>query len=192
IPDRFTETISSQPSFVTSWKLRLGRLMPALFTRMSTRPWRLWMSAAAAATWCLSPTLHTHISAFTCFRAASSVARVRPAITTLAPALANSTAAASPMPEPPPVIHATLPLSSPAGVLLGTEEHLRLFFGKPRRLAAPVREHFERLLHRGPLGDAIAPTLHMGIVVDVHSLSFGRAQPRHRRHVGDRVLVAGE
>src|SRR5438874_578183 len=162
--------------------------MPALFTRMSTRPWRLWMSEAAAATWCLSPTLQTQISAFACFAAASSVARVRPASTTLAPSFANSIAAARPIPEPPPVIHATLPSS----VLLGTEEHLRLFFAEARRLAPAFGEHFQRLLDRGALRNAIAPALEVGMFVDVHALALRRAQPRHRRHVGDGVLVARE
>src|SRR5256885_15668354 len=131
-------------------------------------------------------------SAFTCFCAASSVARVRPERTIFAPAFSSSMAPASPMPEPPPVIHATLPLSSPARVLLGTEEHLRLFFAEARRLPAPVGEHFHRLPDGRPLGDAIAPALDVGIIVDVHALPFRRAQPGHRRHVGDRVLAAGE
>src|SRR3954462_13944284 len=166
--------------------------MPALLTRMSTRPWRLWISAAVLATWCLSPTLQTKMSALMCFAAASSVARVRPEIAIFAPSFANSTAAASPMPEPPPVIQATLPLSSPAGVLLGTEQHLRLFFAEARRLAPPLGEHLQRLLDRRALGDAIAPALHVRMLVDVSPLALRRAQPRHGRHVGDRVLVAGE
>src|SRR5258707_2538411 len=166
--------------------------MPALFTRMSTRLWRLWISAATFATWALSPTSQASASAFTCFSASFRVFSLRPEITTLAPAFESSMAAARPMPEPPPVIHATLPFSSPARVLLGTEKDLRLFFGKARRLAAPLREHFECLLHRGALGDAIAPALDPRIVVDAHALPLRRAQPRHGRHVGDRVFVAGE
>src|SRR5690348_1937307 len=126
------------------------------------------------------------MSAVTCFAAASSVERVRPEIAILAPSLANSTAAASPMPEPPPVIHATLPSS----VLLGTEEHLRLFFAEARRLAPPLGEHFQALLDRGALGDAIAPALQVRVLVDVHALALRCAQPRHGRHVGDGVLVA--
>src|SRR2546425_2499851 len=181
-------TISSQPSFVTSRKLRLGRLMPALFTRMSTRPWRLWIAAAAFATCVLSPTSQATDSPFTLFSACLSVASLRPEMTTLAPAFAISAAAARPMPEPPPVIQATLPSS----VLLGTEEHLRLFFVEAGSLPAPVGEHFQRLLHRRPLGDAVAPALHLRILVDVHALALRRAQPGHRRHVGDRVFVAGE
>src|SRR5438067_9936308 len=128
------------------------------------------------------------MSALACFAAASSVARVRPEIATLAPSLANSSAAASPMPEPPPVSHATLPSS----VLLGTEEHLRLFFAEAGRLAPSLGEHFQRLLDCGALGDAIAPALHVRMLVDVHALALRRAQPRHGGHVGDGVLVAGE
>src|SRR5438132_4021141 len=185
-------TISSQPSLVTSRKLRLGRLMPALFTRMSTRPWRLWISAAAFATCALSPTSQATASALTCFSACLSVASLRPEITTLAPLFASAVAAARPMPEPPPVTQATLPLSSPAGILLGTEEHLGLLLAEAWRLPPAIRQHFHRLLHRRPLGDAVAPALHLRVIIDVHALAFRRPQPRHGRHVGDRVLVAGE
>src|SRR5256885_60710 len=132
------------------------------------------------------------MSALMCFAAASSVARVRPEIAIFAPSFANSTAAASPMPEPPPVIQATLPLSSPAGVLLGTEQHLRLFFAEARRLAPPLGEHLQRLLDRRALGDAIAPALYVRMLVDGHALALGRGQPRHGSHVGDGVLVARE
>src|SRR2546425_2028385 len=185
-------TISSQPSFVTSRKLRLGRLMPALFTRMSTRPWRLWIPAAAFATCALSPTSQATDSPFTLFSACLSVASLRPEMTTLAPAFAISAAAARPMPEPPPVTHATLPLRSPAGILLRAEQHLRLLLAEARRLPPAIRQHLHRLLHRRALGDAIAPALHLRILVDVHALALRRAQPGHRRHVGDRVFVAGE
>src|SRR6266850_974163 len=185
-------TISSHPSFVTSRKLRFGRLMPALFTRMSTRPWRLWIPAAAFATCALSPTSQASASAFTVFSAALSVASLRPEITTLAPPFASSTAAARPMPEPPPVIQATLSLRSPAGILLGTEEHLGLLLAEARRLPPAVRQHFHRLLHCRPLGNAVAPALEVRILVDVHALALGRAQPRHGRHVGDRVFIARE
>src|SRR4051812_25287238 len=161
-------TISSQPSFETSRKFRLGRLMPALFTRMSTRPWRFSISAPTLTTCALSPTSQASASAFTRFTASFSVLSLRPEITTLAPALTSSWAAERPMPDPPPVIHATRPFNSPACVLLGTEQHLRLFFCEARRGAAPVRKHFEGFLDRRALGHAIAPALDVRKVVDVH------------------------
>src|SRR5688572_9456041 len=95
---------------------------------------------------------------------------------------------ARPMPEPPPVIHATLPWRLPICVLPGTEEVLALFVGHLR--AAPVGEHLQRALHRRALGDAIAPAFHLRVLVDVHALPLGRAQPRHDRHVGDGVFAA--
>src|SRR5205823_11206744 len=131
-------------------------------------------------------------SAFICFSASLRVLSLRPEITTLAPAFASSTAAPSPMPEPPPVIQATLFFRLSSGVLLGTEEHLCLFFAEARRLPAPVGEHFQRLLHRRTLGDAVTPVLDVRKVVDVHALALGRTQPGHGRHVGDGVLVARE
>src|SRR5713101_1509533 len=185
-------TISSQPSFVTSRKLRLGRLMPALFTRMSTRRWRLWISAAAFATCALSPTSQAIDSPFTVFSACLSVASLRPEMTTLAPAFAISAAAARPMPEPPPVTQATLFSKLASGILLRAEQHLRLLLVEARRLPPAIREHFQRLLHCRALGDAVAPALHLRVLVDVHALALRRAQPGHRRHVGDRVFVAGE
>src|ERR1051325_8839844 len=109
-------------------------------------------------------------------------------MTTFARALANSTAAARPMPEPPPVIQATLPSS----ILLRAEEHLRLLLAEARCLASTIGQHLDGLLHCRALGDAITPALHVRVVVDVYSLPFRRAQPGHRRHVRNRVLVAGE
>src|SRR5205085_12433996 len=98
-------------------------------------------------------------SAFTRFCAASRVARVRQERTIFAPAFSSSMAPASPMPEPPPVIQATLPLSSPARVLLGTQDDPRLFFAEARRLPAPVGEPFQRLPDCRPPRDAIVPAL---------------------------------
>src|SRR6266850_3670526 len=160
-------TISSQPSFETSRKLRLGRLMPALFTRTSTRPWRFWISAATFATCALSPTSQASASAFTVFSAALRVASLRPEITTLAPAFAISLAAARPMPEPPPVIQATLSSS----ILLRAEENLLLLLAHLAR-ASGVLQHVQRLLHCRALGDAIAPPLHLRILVEVDALAL--------------------
>src|SRR5690349_23359618 len=105
-------------------------------------------------------------SALTCFCAASSVARVRPESTTFAPAFCSSIAPARPMPEPPPVIQATLPSS----ILRRAEQHLRLLLVHSGGRAPAIGEDFQRLLHRRPLGDAIAPALHVRILVDVHAL----------------------
>src|SRR4051812_3652513 len=191
MPERFTATIWSQPSFETSRKLRLGTLMPALFTRMSMRPWRRWISAAAFATWSFCATSQTTDSALTCFSASLSVASVRPDTTTVAPSFWNSIAPASPMPEPPPVIHATFPSSSVLGILLRAEQDLPPLVGM-RSLPAPVGEHLHRLLYGRTGRNRVAPALHVRVFVDVHALTFRRAQPRHRRHVGDGVFVAGE
>src|SRR2546425_5329198 len=192
MPDRLMATIWSQPSTETFLKLRFGRLMPALLTRMSMRPCRLRIAAAIFATSGLSATSTASVSplpaALSCFSAAASVSLLRPEMTTWAPARASSRAPARPMPEPPPVIQATLP----ASILLRAEQHLRLLLAEARRLPAAIRQYLDGSLHRGPLGDAVAPALHVGIVVDVHALALGRAQPRHDRHVGAGVFAAGD
>src|ERR1700741_1223639 len=136
--------------------------MPALFTRMSTRPWRFWISAAVLATCALSPTSHTIASK----PAFLSVASLRPETTTLAPAPASATAPARPMPEPPPVIHATLFWRLAPGILGLAEQHLRLLLAEARRLPPPVGEHLHRLLHRRTRGDRVAPALHVRILLD--------------------------
>src|SRR3954469_25612837 len=195
MPERFTATIWSQPSIETSRKLRFGELMPALFTRMSTRPWRLEISAAALATWSFCATSHTTDSALTCFSASLSVVSVRPERMTVAPSFCNSTAPARPIPEPPPVIQATFPerspLISPLGILRRAEENLALLV-RVRSLAPAIGEHLHRFRYRRPRGDLVSPALDVGVVVDVHALALGRPQPRHRRHVGDGVFVASE
>src|SRR5687768_9011939 len=108
-------------------------------------------------------------------------------MTTCAPARASSMPPASPMPEPPPVIHATLSFS----ILGRAEKNLRLLLRERGRLAAPVGEHLDAALDRGSRRDALAPALERRKVLDVHALAFGGAQPREDGHVGDRVLVAG-
>src|SRR5262245_55372197 len=171
-------------------KLRLPppMLVPALATRMSMRPWRFSMSAAAAMTAFLSATSSLIASAsprpFSFFSASRFVFSVRPEMTTRMPAFSSSSAPASPIPDPPPVIQATLPL----GILSRAKEVLALLL---RHLGtATVGEHGERLLHRRALVDRVAPGLQRRILVDVHALALGEAQPRHGRHVGDGVLVA--
>src|SRR5467141_2342168 len=192
MPDRLMATIWSQPSTETFRKLRLGRLMPALLTRMSMRPWRLRMAAAIFATSGLSATSTASASplpaALSCFSAAVSVSLLRPEMTTCAPARASSIAPARPMPEPPPVIQATLP----ASILSGAEEYFRLLLAEAGGLPAALRQYFDAALHRRPRGNAVAPALHIGVVVDVHALAIRRAQPRHDRHVGDAVFAAGD
>src|SRR5207302_6270206 len=190
MPERLTATIWSQPSTETLRKLRLGRLMPALLTRMSMRPCRLSTAAAIFATSALSATSTASASplpaALSCFSAAASVSLLRPEMTTWAPARASSIAPAKPMPEPPPVTQASLP----ASILSGAEEHFGLLLAEAGGWPAALREHFDGALHRRARGDALAPVLHGGILVDVHALAIGRAQPRHDRHVGDRVFAA--
>src|SRR5438552_354655 len=192
MPDRLMATIWSQPSTETFLKLRFGRLMPALLTRMSMRPWRLRIAAAIFATSGLSATSTASASplpaALSCFSAAASVSWLRPEMTTCAPARESSIAPARPIPEPPPVIQATLP----ASILSGAEEYFRLLLAEAGGLPAALRQYFYAALHRRPRGNAVAPALHAGILVDVHALAIRRAQPRHDRHVGDAVFAAGD
>src|SRR3954466_2236323 len=189
-------TIWSQDSSDTLWKLRFGLLMPALFTRMSMRPRRLRIAAAVFATSFWSETSMAMTSALpaalSSFSALFSVSALRPDTTTWAPARANSMPPASPMPEPPPVIQATLPLSGlPLGILRRAEQILFLLL---RHLAGAPRvlQHVERALHRRALEDRVAPALERGVLLNVDALALGRAQPWHRRHVRDGVFVAGE
>src|SRR5574339_184914 len=136
MPDRFTATIWFQVSSETFLKLRFGLLMPALLIRMSMWPWRLRIACAARDTSAWSATSSAIDSplpaAFNCFSLADRVSRLRPEITTCAPALASAMPPESPMPEPPPVIQATLPFS----VLGIAEEVLALLVGHAG--AAPV------------------------------------------------------
>src|SRR6185503_684772 len=196
MPERLMPTTWFQASTETLLKLRFGVLMPALFTRMSMRPWRLRIDAAAPATSFWSDTSSAITSALpaalTCFSLLSSVSRLRPEMMTCAPARANSMPPASPMPEPPPVTQATFPFSSsPLGILRRAEEDLFLLF---RHFTLPPRvlQHLERALHRGALVDRVAPALERREVVDVHALPLGKAQPGRGRHVGDGVLLARE
>src|SRR5262245_25654089 len=163
--------------------------MPALFTRMSMRPWRLRIDCAVRATSFWSETSHEIASplpaAFSCFSLASRVSRLRPEMITCTPALASSMPPASPMPEPPPVIQATLP----PGILRVAEQVLPLLVG--HRGAAAIGEQLARALNRRALEDRVAPSLDRRVLVDVYALALGRAQPRHDRHVGDGVLVTG-
>src|SRR6185503_5913545 len=188
MPERLMATIWSQASTETLRKLRFGLLMPALLIRMSMRPWRLRIACADFATSFWSATSSAIASplpaALISFSAFFSVSALRPETITCAPAFASSMPPARPMPEPPPVIQATLSL----GILRVAEKILSLLVG---HLCAPaIGEHLHRALHRGALEDRVAPLLERGILVDVHALALGRAQPRHRRHVGDGVLVA--
>src|SRR3990170_6668812 len=188
MPERLTATIWFQPSIETLRKLRFGWLMPALLMRTSMRPWRLAISAAPFATSCWSATSSAMLSplpaALISFSAFFNVSALRPEMTTCAPAFASSIPPANPMPDPPPVIQTTLPF----GILLRAEQNLLLLLGHLR--SAPIGEHLHRALHRRALEDRVAPLLERRIVVDVHALSLGRAQPGHGGHVGDGVLVA--
>src|SRR5512147_1695677 len=177
-------------------KLRLPppMLVPALVTRISMRPWRFSICAAARATASRSPTSSSVASALPIFFSSASalslVRAVRPEMTTCAPALASSLAPARPIPEPPPVIQATFPFSSVPGILLRSKEVLALLGS--HLVAAAVGQHLQRALHRGPRGDAVAPALHVRILLDVHVLALWKPQPGHDRHVGDGVFATGD
>src|SRR5918995_135929 len=153
MPERLTATIWSQASTETLRKLRFGLLMPALFTRMSMRPWRLRIACAARDTSFWSATSSEMASplpaALISFSAFLRVSALRPETTTCAPARAGSMPPASPMPEPPPVIQATLPCRLPPCILLGAEQILLLFLRHFR--APPLGEHLQRALHRRAL-----------------------------------------
>src|SRR5688500_46542 len=144
--------------------------MPALLTRMSMRPWRSRMVAATLATAFWSPTSRAIASSPGCW----SVFSLRPEITTVAPALFSACAPARPMPEPPPVIQATLSFS----VLGGAKKNLRLLLREAGRLAAPVRQDLDAALDRRAPRDAVATALERGKVIDAHARALGRAQPR--------------
>src|SRR6185503_18850618 len=191
MPERLMPTMRSHASADTLKKLRLGSLMPALFSRMSTRP----MRSSALPTACLLETSSAIASqlptALTCVSAAASVSWFLPERTTRAPERASSMPPARPMPEPPPVIQAVFPFNElPSGILGCPEEHLGLLLAERRRCAPAIGEHLEGLLHRGTAGDLVAPFFEVRIVVDVHALALREAQPRHDRHVGDGVLAA--
>src|SRR5712691_7626402 len=107
-----TAMIRSQPSSPSASPTELPEI-PALLTRMSSRPWvdsvrsisvrhaaSLVTSAAAAIAW--PPPVRMSAAS-----ASASIARMS-ATTTRAPSLANNRASASPMPCAPPVMIATL------------------------------------------------------------------------------------
>src|SRR6266540_950078 len=195
MPERLMATIWSQPSTETFLKLRRGRLMPALFTRMSTRPRRLWICCIAFETSFWSETSSAIASPlpalFSSFSAFFRVSALRPEIATWAPARASSIPAASPMPEPPPVIQATAPLRGLSlGILRRAKQHFGLLFRESRSLATTLCQYLDCALHRRPRGDTLAPALEDRELLDVDALALGRAHPGHGRHVGDAVLVA--
>src|SRR5712692_9066812 len=197
MPERLMATIWSQPSTETFLKLRRGRLMPALFTRMSTRPRRLCICCIAFETFFWSDTSSATASPLLAllisFSAFFRVSALRPEITTWAPARESSIPAASPIPEPPPVIQATLPLSGLSlGILRRAKQHFGLFFCESRSLAATLRQYFERALHCRPRRDALAPALESRELLDIDALALRRAHPGHGRPVGYAVLVAAK
>src|ERR1044071_4479567 len=141
-------TISSQPSAETSRKLRFGRLMPALFTRISMRPCFSRMLFATFDTALRSLTS----SAIDSRPGWRSVFALRPEITTVAPAPFSACAAARPIPEPPPVIQATLPFN-----VLGCAKQVLLLFFCHLPRTARILQDVQRALHRRPLEERIAP-----------------------------------
>src|ERR671918_690550 len=168
MPERLTATIWSQASTETLRKLRFGLLMPALFTRMSTRPWRLRIACAARATSFWSATSSEIASplpaALISFSAFLRVSALRPETMTCAPARASSMPPARPMPDPPPVIQATLFFKLSLGILRGAEQDLLLLLGHLR--APPIGEHLHCALHRRPLEDRVAPALERRVLLD--------------------------
>jgi len=126
-PFRFASTTRSNSDAARSLKKRFGMLTPAQLTRISTRPWRWRIARADSSTASRSVTSTASASAWPPKRpirswvSASAVAR-RPVTTTFAPARAISTAAAWPMPLPPPVTHAILPARLMRG-LVGRTYH---------------------------------------------------------------------
>src|SRR5437899_2377189 len=84
------------------------------------RPWRSRIAAVARSTACLSAVSTASASALppACLISTSVSANAlarRPETMTVAPAFPSSTAAPCPMPLPPPVTQATLPLNVPIG-----------------------------------------------------------------------------
>src|SRR5512144_631892 len=114
----FTASTLSHSSCATQRMLRALLECPALFTRMSARPYCATVHSAsprASATFSTSQARATArppvrvISPTT----SSSGALRRPATTTRAPSAASIRAAARPMPVPPPVMIATCPSRTP-------------------------------------------------------------------------------
>jgi hypothetical protein len=120
-----------------------------------------------------------------------SVLLVRPEMTTVAPSFWNSIAPARPMPEPPPVIQATLPFQViPLGILGRSKQDFASLSvcGPWRRRSASTWTPF------APPG---APRSCRASASRSDTRRCSRpgapgAQPRHGRHVGDGVLVARE
>src|SRR5579863_10259155 len=86
---------------------------------MSIGPSRDSTSATIAATAASSLTSHGDAMPSTSAATASHLSRLRSTTATCAPAAANARQQAAPMPLAPPVITATLPVSSMAGLYVG-------------------------------------------------------------------------
>src|SRR5215831_7130724 len=128
-PLRCTASTSDQSDQLMRWKMR-SRRMPALFTRMSTRPNAVsaaltissafFGSAIESVEAIASPPLLLISSTTACAGLASVPAPSRLApmsqTTTCAPSCAMSSAMPRPMPRPAPVTIATLPLTMPAAM----------------------------------------------------------------------------
>ena len=169
-PCRCTVITSDQSDQLMRWKMR-SRRMPALFTRMSTRP---NASSAACTIWsafCGSPIDSVEaiasppaflISSTTCCAGPTSPPEPSSAAptsftTTLAPSSAISIAMARPMPRPAPVTMATLPSTMPA--IVATPIHTR---SSPRVdpgaiVLLDLEEKMDRRVKPGD--DGVAPAL---------------------------------
>src|SRR2546425_1001282 len=112
-PVRFVaRTCCQSSSFMR--RTRLSRVMPALFTRWSIRPWAFTTSSKAASTEARSATSIARASALPPAAVISATAsarraRSRAVRTTVAPSAANALAIARPMPRDAPVTNETLP-----------------------------------------------------------------------------------
>src|SRR5258706_2122188 len=141
-PFRLTPMTRSHSPASRSLKKRWGTLVPAQLRRMSIRPWRSRIAAAARSTACLSAVSTASASllppACLISAAVSASASARlPDTTTVAPPLASSTADACPMPLPPPVTQAILPDNEPTAqaarsIVLDGDHH------RPGKLVVPA------------------------------------------------------
>src|SRR5512144_879370 len=145
----FTASTLSHSSCPTQRMLRALLECPALFTRMSARPyWATVHSARPRASAAFS-TSQARATARPPARVispttSSSGALRRPATTTRAPSAASISAAARPMPVPPPVMIATCPSRTP----------MRLLPPGPPGASAPGPHGLLEVVHaRGPSVD---------------------------------------
>src|SRR6185312_5371666 len=149
--------------------------MPALFTRMSSRPKRsfvVWIIARQAAGSATSTSSASVLapSAVSSAVAAAALSRLRAAMTMVAPALARPRAMPSPMPPLPPVTSATRPVRSNGLAAMASASHALL------RERGDARGPDRALLVVEPaFADRDAPRL--AVVAHLEADPLGRRQP---------------